>query len=137
MGQRHQRTAPSPSARAQQFRQTRVPEVRVHPSPDEVAAEGLEIGSSSADVGGRRHSRGEGHPKCSEEGDSCSSGHPSRVQLEQCQQFVTRYERRVAALDAERLEEGKANLERPSTHCGGQQVASPPDSASEVEQLRL
>ena len=39
-------------------------------------AEGLEIGSSSADVGGRRHSRGEGHPRCSEEGESCSSGHP-------------------------------------------------------------
>ena len=116
VGQRQERKPPSPSVRTQQFRQARVPEVRVHRSPADMAQQRV-LKSSSADVGGPRHSRGEGHPRCSER-ISCSPGHPVGVQLEQCQQFVARSEKRVAASDAARIqgigrwEEGKANLER-------------------------
>ena len=83
------------------------------------AAEGSEIGGSSSHIGGR-----------------------VAVQLEECQKFVARCEKRIAALDVERsrelerLEEGKSNLERLRLMMTSQQVAPPPDSSSEVEQLR-
>ena len=64
------------------------------------------------------------------------------VQLEECQKFVARCEKRIAALDVERsrelerLEDGKSNLERLRLMMTSQQIVPPPDSSSEVEQLR-
>ena len=61
--------------------------------------------------------RGEIHPRCSEEGESVAAqGIPVGVQLEQCQQFVARCEKRVAALDVERSRELKRLEEW--TDCG-------------------
>ena len=134
VGQRQQRTPPSPSVRAQQFRQARVPESVFISPPDEVAA------MAQQRVLGDEDTPEESHPRCFEEGESCSPGHPSAVGTEQ---FVARCEKRVAALDTERsrelerLEEGKANLKRLRQIVTSQQVAPLPDSSSEVEQLRL
>ena len=81
-------------------------EVRVHQSARRGrrhgTSEGLEIGNSSADV------RDEDTPELKAIQDAlkkakvAAQGIPLVVQLEQCQQFVAKCEKRVAALDAER-----------------------------------
>ena len=94
-------------------------------SPDEVAAASLQtLGDEDT-------------PEMKAIQEVAAQGIP--VGVEQCQQFVARCEKRVAAVDAERsrelerLEEGKVNLDRLR-----QIVTSvPPDSSSELEQLRL
>ena len=107
LGQRQQRTPPSIlSVRAQQFRQlARVPEVRVHRSPDEVAAMAkqrvLKLEAALQTLGE------EGTPKakaiqCSEEDETCSPRHPSGYR-EALRRFGCRAVQRIGTFERKEI----------------------------------
>ena len=122
--QRQQRTPPPiPSSHAQQNRQpARAPEVRVHRSPDEVAAAGQQrvqrLEAALQTLGDEDTPEVKSLQDALKKAKVAAQGIPVGVHLEECQKFVARCEKRIAALDVERsrelerLEEGKSNLER-------------------------
>ena len=122
-----------------------LPEVRVHRSPDEVAAAAQQrvqrLEAALHTLGDEDTPEVKSLQDALKKAKVAAQGILVVVQLEECQKFVARCEKRIAALDVERsrelerLEEGKSNLERLRLMMTSQ-VVPPPDSSSEVEQLR-
>ena len=109
--QRQQRKPPPiPSSHAQQNRQpARAPEVRVHRSPDEVAAAAQQrvqrLEAALQTVGDEDTPEVKSLQDALKKAKVAAQGIPMGVQLEECQKFVARCEKRIAALYVERSRE--------------------------------